>query len=75
MISQGLLLRLTFCFKGKYIHNQKYGVAVKWIELDDNNNDRGCGPFIGFLNIVAGFNDDPQLPCSKFDIASRIYGP
>lgn len=39
-----------------------------YIQVDDVNNACGCGSFIGFKNIVAGYNGGSVLPCPKFDV-------
>lgn len=59
-------------FKAKFVKNEKCGVIVKWINLDDTKDACGCGPFIGFNNIVAGYKGGNIIPCEKFDIQANF---
>lgn len=36
--------------------------------MDDIMNECDCCKFVGLKNIAAGFNDEPQIPCKKYDI-------
>lgn len=54
--------------KGKYVKEQKSGINVKYLNLDNTEDVCGCGTFVGLKNICAGFNGQPQQPCPKFDV-------
>ncbi|VVC40450.1 Hypothetical protein CINCED_3A007326 [Cinara cedri] len=53
--------------KGQYISNEKCGLSIKWIELDDILNNCKCIPFIGFQNAVAGYLGKSEIPCTNFN--------
>lgn len=63
-------IAIIYGFQAQFIKGLKYGISVMWIEFDDISNDCGCGPFIGFQNMVAAFKCAPQKPCEKFDFKS-----
>lgn len=63
-----------FYNKGKFAHDQKSGINVVILDLDDINNDCECSTkFNGFKNIIAGFTGGTYTPCPKFDVQSRHY--
>jgi len=60
--------------QGKFAFEQGSGIIVKILDLDDCNNDCLCSTnFIGFKNIIAGFQGGSQTPCKKFDVQSTKY--
>ncbi|XP_022176571.1 uncharacterized protein LOC111037979 [Myzus persicae] len=65
---------INFFDKGTFALNQDSGVVVRYLDLDDINNDCSCSSaFMGFQNIVAGLRKGSQTPCTKFDIQSDQY--
>ncbi|XP_060852140.1 uncharacterized protein LOC132930328 [Rhopalosiphum padi] len=65
---------LDFYHKGKFVKDQKSGIIVALIDLDDVNNDCGCtAEFNGFKNIIAGFTSGSTSPCKHFDVQTLEY--
>lgn len=61
-------------FQGKFVLEQKCGIKVAILYLDDIQNDCGCdSSFCGFKNIIAGFADGLHTACQKFDVQSMEY--
>ncbi|XP_060852032.1 uncharacterized protein LOC132930276 [Rhopalosiphum padi] len=65
---------LDLYHKGKFAHDQKSGIIVMMMDLDDVNNDCGCtAEFNGFKNIIAGFTSGSTSPCKHFDVQTLEY--
>ncbi|XP_025409822.1 uncharacterized protein LOC112683137, partial [Sipha flava] len=60
----------NFFSKGVFVRKQNAGCSIAYFELDDIQNECGCGAFIGVKNIVAGYRGGEMQPCAKFDVKS-----
>lgn len=63
-------------FQAKFIKDNNYGIVVMYLEFDDITMACGCEcPYIGFINIVAGYENKQQVPCQKFDMKNCFTLP
>lgn len=62
---------VLYTLQGAYAKKESAGIVIRYVQLDDSQNRCGCGQFIGFRNILAGYSGRSRIPCQKFDVQSE----
>lgn len=63
-------LNILWNIQGCYVKKESCGINIRYVELDDASNTCGCGPFVAFHSILAGYTGSGSAEaCPKIDQA------